>query len=42
MTKKTKRFVPQWVRRMCRGWLRTYLIAVFLPLTRSQRRDFGL
>jgi len=24
------------------GWLRSYLIAVFLPLTRSQRGDFGL
>lgn len=31
--------VPQWVRRMRRGWLRSYLIAVFLPLTRSERRE---
>jgi len=36
------RHVPQWVRRMKPGWLRAYLIAAFLPLTRSQRRDFGL
>ena len=36
--RKTKH-VPMWVRRMRRGWLRSYLIAVFLPLTRSERRE---
>jgi|JI10StandDraft_1071094.scaffolds.fasta_scaffold575752_5 hypothetical protein len=36
--RKTKH-VPMWVRRMRRGWLRDYLIAVFLPLTRSERRE---
>ena len=36
--RKTKH-VPMWVRTMRRGWLRTYLIAVFLPLTRSERRE---
>lgn len=33
------RHVPMWVRTMRRGWLRAYLIAVFLPLTRSERRE---
>ena len=36
--RKTKH-VPMWVRRMRRGWLRHCLIGLFLPLTRSERRE---
>ena len=31
--------VSNWVRNMKCGWLRSYLIAVFLPPTRQERRE---
>lgn len=35
------RHVPNWVRTMKPGFLRSYLIAVFLPLNHQARREMA-
>lgn len=39
MKRRPKSRVPMWVREMRPGWVRSYLLAVFLPLKRSDQEE---